>query len=378
MSRILIVFKDSFPLGMASTSRVHEYCRSLHSIGMYVSVYAQDINDEVDLDYVDQIGELTSGNEKIVLDQVSDVIVKNEINIVIFYGLSSRNQARLMRRFKKVKFIRELNEMPFSFKASRKDYIPFRNFFRRLFWELSCLKSYDGIICISRSLQEYVRERTKSSVVSMVIPALSTRTDCYLESESSKEIKCYAPYVFHAGYINEQKDGISYVLEAFRIVAQSNNEIKFFFTVKKAEKKTIDLVNSYLASSELKKRIQFLGFLSRDEVDQYMANSSLAVLCKPDNLQNRYNFPTKMAEYASMGVPIVYAGKGEALNYFENNRTFLNCRVDSKEISKSILLILSDHSLRNRLSTSGKALAKESFTYHSVSEQIEIFINSLE
>lgn len=367
---VLIIFKDGFPSGMASTSRVHNYCEILKSLGYKVTVLSPKVNGPADtLPYVDELVELKTGKQH----KISQILYQgflqrqaltqfldsqsNHFTHVLFYGFKGYIQAHIIRKYReRIKFYTELNELPYSFKASSMDYIPFYNLLRRFFLVKTAYPLYNGIIVISESLKEFAQKHVSKQCSILKVPILVNPVE-----DSSVPVNSKVPYLFHAGFLNEQKDGIIDVFKAFTLAAKEIPDLEFWLTTRQAEKKTLKEIDNIIKKEGLTERVKFLGFLSKDEVWEKLKGAACVVVCKPDNIQNHHNFPTKIGEYLAAGVPLIYAGIGEARNYLSNGKNALITQDTPHAMAKAIVNLIKNPVLQKQLGAGGKKLAEESF-----------------
>ena len=61
----------------------------------------------------------------------------------------------------------------------------------------------------------------------------------------------------------------------------------------------------------LSEYIVLTGMLPADEIPQIMVDAEMLVLDRPDNLQAKFGFPTKLGEYLLSANPVVVTGVGD-------------------------------------------------------------------
>lgn len=55
----------------------------------------------------------------------------------------------------------------------------------------------------------------------------------------------------------------------------------------------------------------FTGKVAAEELPNYLVNASILALSRPDSLQARNGFPTKLGEYLATGNPVLVTNVGE-------------------------------------------------------------------
>ena len=77
------------------------------------------------------------------------------------------------------------------------------------------------------------------------------------------------------------------------------------------------------------------------------------------------------------GVPIIGTPVGGIPDFLKDGETGLFCRVgDPEDIAEKIKMILSDESLKSRLTLNGRKLVEEKYTWDKIAEQMkEVYAN---
>ena len=68
----------------------------------------------------------------------------------------------------------------------------------------------------------------------------------------------------------------------------------------------------------LDERVVFTGIKPASEIPQLLVNAKALFLTRPDTLQNRAGFSTKLCEYLASGNPVVVAGVGDIPLYLKD------------------------------------------------------------
>ena len=129
----------------------------------------------------------------------------------------------MILKFKKPKVILEINEFPLVTKKNLIVHLKRWILFHLIF------PLYDGFIPISRNLENVILKHKSHSAKLLVIPIIGAEpnlklTDSYIRPLSEE-------YIFHAGSLIEQKDGILGLLEAFGIASKELDiPVKYVFT----------------------------------------------------------------------------------------------------------------------------------------------------
>lgn len=96
------------------------------------------------------------------------------------------------------------------------------------------------------------------------------------------------------------------------------------------------ILNKLIADLNLSDHIELKGYVHPDKIPVELYKSRLLVLSRPDNIQNRGGFPTKLGEYLATGIPVAVTSVGEIPCYLKdevnaylaepgNVKSFANC-----------------------------------------------------
>lgn len=269
----------------------------------------------------------------------------------------------------KTKTVIELNEYPYSYKSRRLEF-GLLQLIRQKIYFYFVLSKVGGAIAISRNLQILAR-RFNNKVIR--VPILTK----YLEIKRTPNAGT-TPYLLHAGALNENKDGIKAVIEAFNIAQKElNGNLNLIFTVEKGLPSLIRWINDFTKKNKLNGKIIFTGTVGKDQLDGLYNDCLLAILNKPINLQNMHNFPTKLTELIPRKIPVIVSGTGELNYYFKND---FNCLLvepnDINNISKCIVRIATNNELKESLVENALITSQAQFYYKNYSNKISnFFIN---
>jgi glycosyltransferase involved in cell wall biosynthesis len=386
---ILILFKGSYPHGLAMTNRLKLYARGLKELGNSVKIVIPHASDK----YGVVRNVIKSGSyEGVPFRYLSPTTVrsryffarrfadifgylrtllylmnyKNKFDIVFLIDI--RNYWRLpiyfLSKIRGAKVIYELNEHPLVFSGKSK-----YRFEKNLIFRL-----YDGYVVISENLQKLVLTFKKTEAKIVVIPILTSQS----VDEVPKNHVDFR-YIFHSGSLSDQKEGVLGIIKAFScLVNDYKHEIYLLFTGSlDASPDKNDIVDLML-KLKINSLVKFMGYLSQKELQSFQANSELFFLNKPDTLQNRFCFPTKLGEYMSLGKPIIATNIGEYSKYLiDGVNAVIIEQGDTKGMANAAHLILSDQNYSKKIGMSAKDTAHKNFNYSTQAARLNNFLLSL-
>lgn len=216
----------------------------------------------------------------------------------------------------------------------------------------------DGIFVISNALKDYFEScgicRKKIQVINMIVDAnrfIGIRKDESVE-----------PYIAYCGNASNSKDGVDDLIKAFAIVASQKTDIKLLVMGRAPEK---DSDNEKLVRHlGLESRVYFTGVIPAPEMPQKLKNAKLLALARPQSLQNKYGFPTKLGEYLLTGNPVVITRVGDIPLFLKDGESALmaDCH-DVDTFAEKILWALDHPKEVQEIGRRGKMVAEEKFNY---------------
>ena len=216
----------------------------------------------------------------------------------------------------------------------------------------------DGNFVISAALKEFFVSvgvpNDKVHVINMVV-------DANRFSKIKKDI-AVEPYIAYCGNASNLKDGVDDLIKAFALVAKCKPDIKLYIIGQAPAKES----NNYDLVEKLgiKDRIVFTGVVSADDMPQILTNAQMQALCRPDSLQNKYGFPTKLGEYLLTGNPVVITRVGDIPLFLEHKKTALISECgDIEAFAENIIWVIEHPDEAREIGLQGKKVAEQHFNY---------------
>jgi len=389
--KILIVCQEPFPYGRAATRRITCYAKALIQEGLdcRVLIYKRTEKDlsrnpategeyeavpfkysgpstikprhkfhRIFAEYADKVALLSYLKKNLQSDDIVLAYVNSDFHFI-------RRLIDLVH-FKEAKIIRELCEIPyFGNDSDAKNRI-----LTRLF------PKYDAFLAISSSLYDVALRYKNDDAKVLKLPILVDQTKIGVNGRPDCED---IPFIFHSGTLLEQKDGILGLIEAFALArGKYGKDMRLVCTGMPVDspdyKRIIETIERYQISDY----ISFVGYITDEQVYDYLARAALVVINKLDNEQNRFCFSTKLGEYLSSGKAVITTDVGESMNWLENGKNAVIVHEgDVSALSDAIVTVLSDSDLRKRLGECGRALCCNSFDYKVVAPAFAEFVKSI-
>ena len=229
------------------------------------------------------------------------------------------------------------------------------------------LKGIEGTLCISDSLKDLLIRagipEEKTFVVNMLVD--SSRFDGIVKQESE-------PYIGYCGAADNNKDGVDRLIKAFSQIANEYQDLKLYIMGPKRG----DCENESLAKKlGIADRVVFTGMISPDKMPQMLVNAKVLALARPQSIQAKYGFPTKLGEYLSTGNPVVVTSVGDIPLFLKDGESAYLAEPDNIEaFARCLDRAISDKNAKT-VGDNGRDVAKTWFCEERVKAQLKIALN---
>lgn len=388
---ILILFSggDGFPLGGAYTNRVLALSKGLAGNGCKVTIlifYPGKKN------IAEPEGVFEGIHYKFACNPVRPKSRMNKIFIGvsgIFYGcryiLANYKHERydalisfsslfsqnfftfLASRLIKTPFIREKNEFPQA--------VLQKGFNDLNLWDTITLKTvykiFDGYIFISTGLKNFLNNKIRKGAPVIIVPIVVDNERFVSAGEQPPE-----KLITYCGHLFGEKDGVKILLKAFSKIAGKHPGYHLMMIGDISNHSEFEDLKNYIIGLGLESRVLFSGFADRKDIPDFLMRSSVLVLARPDNIQAKGGFPTKLGEYLATGRPVLVTSVSDIPDYIQHNvNGFLAIPGDAADFANKLDEILSDYSNSETVGRKGKELAETSFNIYFQGRRIIDFIN---
>lgn len=391
--KVFLITKEPFPNGQAATNRIKAYAKACIREGVdcevliytRTEIYGRDPRNTQGHGIVDGISYRYLKGSPL---RESNVIIRRWHDIMDFmrlkYYLSHNcnagdvifaydknfkiNDIIQIAHNKNALLIQELCELPFGTSRETSKTIE-----RRAKFEKKIMPKLDGMIAISDALMEYAQKHCNESCNIFKVPILVDFPKYDMQDRSAESP---TPYIFHSGTLYEQKDGFLSMLRAFgKVVSQLPFEVKFISTGKPDgtthEQEIKDIIEEY----GLENRVIFTGYLSDEELKEYLSKASFVIINKLTTQQNIYCFSTKLGEYMAASKAILITNVGEAMNWLTHGKdAYIIPPNDIDKLADAMKVMFENPELRAKLGESAHETCRKSF---SIEHNAPKFISAL-
>ena len=248
-----------------------------------------------------------------------------------------------------------------------KEYIP--AVFRKpislayIIFQSVCVKAFDGIVCATERIGETFQDHQNSIVVNN-FPKVNFSV-CV-----KRPLKAKPPELCYVGVITRARCAVEMV-SSIQLVKQDcklNLMGKFVESGLAEELKDIDKL----------KRVNFIPYGNRDEVNNVLARSSVGLCIMKPNSNHIYSMPNKLFEYFEFGLPVIASDFPHWRSIFrEINAGILTDSEDTQKIAENIDYLLEDASRMKTFSRNGRRAVEGMLNWQSEYKKLADFYAKL-
>lgn len=320
--KVLVAISDSFPYGAAYAARTRAICKMIQSAGYKTDVLCDYPSQNADiLEYgrivyvsdkpyfgVKKLLKLPNDYQK----KLESLLERNDYDFVITRSMFDRFD-RVLKTVRKFRIPIVLESCEWydvkGFARGRYDirYWQFQHCFKNSY------NRVDGVIAISRSLEDYYKKKVKSVVR---IPAIHEidKLPSRVDTRDDDEIR----FIF-AGNIFGGKEQFEELIIALSKAKTNGKTIKLNIYGPTEEMLINSLQdNGKLAFKSIKDRISVYGMVPQTEVAKACMESDFGIFFRPDRRSSNAGFPTKLGEYLGAGTPVITNNTGDIALVLDN------------------------------------------------------------
>lgn len=232
----------------------------------------------------------------------------------------------------------------------------------------------DGLFVMTDELIRFYSSHTKKKCVIQKLPMTVDFSRFDFDTKRIDE----TPYIFYAGSFSQDKDGVQSLIKAFRTVVKEIQEWELWLAGGKRQSNEMKGIITLINSLGLSTKVKLLGNLDRNEIPFYLKNSKLLVLPRPDSIQARGGFPTKLGEYLASGIPVIATNVGEIPQYLSEKEVFLISPINiEEELADRIREVYDNYDLALTKAAMARKKAFSNFSTEANSIKVKELINKL-
>jgi glycosyltransferase involved in cell wall biosynthesis len=383
--KIFLLLNQPYPHGYALTKRFHLYAKGFVENGQAVKILIPKPTDSIkkplnnstagvynDIEYK-YFWKHTTRSESFIIRRWHDFygvlitgiyIIKEKPDIVITSTFPNIALLywKVVTLFLLTKFIREKNEV---------DYVV-----STILTEKQIKKAkyknivFDGFIFINKQLKNYNENILKINKPSIIIPIL-VRDFTISNSKIQKKT------IVYTGTYVERKDGIITMLKAFSKLLETDKDFKLVLTGSPENSPDYMSFKQTIRNYKLENNIHITGYLNEIELQKLISTSEILLATKPDNRQNRYNFPTKLGDYLITSRPVLSTKVGTVGDLFKEQENIFFTAFNTNCIADKIKYIVKNTEIANQTGARGRRFALKEFSYIYQTKRLIDFFTKL-
>jgi len=231
-------------------------------------------------------------------------------------------------------------------------------------------KRINGIIVISQGLKDYMVScgcnPEKVRIVNMFVD--TTRFNGLSKQTSD-------PYIAYCGTASNNKDGVDQLVASFSRVVEYHPYYKLYIIGSIPSNKERFANLELVKSLGLENNVFFTGHIKSEKIPQMLKDASILALARPDNLQAKYGFPTKLGEYLMTANPVVVTNVGDISIFFKDGYNAMIASPNNpQEFSDKILWLIEHPDEAYGIGRRGKDVADNSFNYKIETDKLLGFL----
>ena len=279
----------------------------------------------------------------------------NEKNIILLFSVDALTSliVKIISSLRGNKLIIERNEFPVVLRTKNNlTKIIYRFFI--LSWQY---KLYDGLFIMTDELICFYKKLVKKNCIIEKLPM----TVDFSRFDNLKEGYFEEKYIAYVGSLSNEKDGVEYLIKAFEKISEKFPDVTLKIAGGKPNE--INLYKKDIVDCRFGVRIEFLGIVGRNLIPIFLQNAMILVLPRPDSLQAKGGFPTKLGEYLATSKPVIVTRVGEIAAYLNDDEVFFiePDNIDG-ELESAINKVLSNYNYALQVGSNGRQKALKYFS----------------
>lgn len=236
---------------------------------------------------------------------------------------------------------------------------------------IDACKGISGIIVISRGLMDYMISRGCKPEKIIIVNMFTDTTRFQGLSKQNNE-----PYVAYCGTASNNKDGVDQLVVSFSEVVNKYPNYKLYIIGSTPSNKerfaNLDLVKQL----GLENNVIFTGHIESVLIPQMLKNASILALDRPDNLQAKYGFPTKLGEYLMTSNPVVITNVGDISYFFKDGYNAMIASPNNpQDFSDKIIWLIEHPEEAIEIGIRGRNVAYNNFNYINETNKLLCFLD---
>ena len=390
INKLIIYTSEPFPYGMAATNRIISYAKGFihHNKDVLVVCFrpteslentknfnTKSVYENITYRYLTP--RTTKSNSflirrfHILFSYITlfffslKIINRNSVSIYYSAHTTPSIILWLTNKIKGGVILKEESEHPFI-------YLKGKNGLSSLLFKRIHYRLFDAYLLMTKNLVNYFNNLSNKPIVH--IP-MTVDLDRFILNSKNKGHKIKE--IIYTGVLDNDKDGIDILIRAFAGVSDKHDNIILTLYGNAPTENQMQMHLKLVKDLNISKQVSFRGSVSRDELTNKLLNAYALVLPRPDSLQARNGFPTKLGEYLATANPVLSSRVGEIPDYLTDmENAFLVKPGSVSSLEEKLAYIIENYSKAKKIGEKGREVAQLQFNNIIQTRKIISFIEN--
>lgn len=253
---------------------------------------------------------------------------------------------------KKAKVFCEITEHPKVFESSDSDH-------KKSLQRIKRMRVLDGLFVISKSLKEYfIKEGLSEDKVHVINMFVDTNRFTGLQKTTTEK------YIAYCGVVSYHKDGVDTLINGFSLFLLTHQDYKLKIIGRGESEKVMSDLSLLVESLGINESVDFTGQVNPELMPQLLVDASILALARPNSLQAKNGFPTKLGEYLATGNPVVVTSVGEIPDFLSDKRNAILAKPnDHDDFARKLIWVADNYEEAKIIGMRGRKLSESAFNY---------------
>lgn len=226
--------------------------------------------------------------------------------------------------------------------------------------EIKNYKRIAGLFVITTALKRYYADKgvppNKIHIINIVVD-VDRFKDIVKNQDGGR-------YIAYCGTVSNNKDGVDELIKAYALTSKVHPDVKLYIIGQAQYNDKASENLQLIQDLDLKDKIVFTGLVTADKIPSLLKNAEVLALDRPDNLQARFGFATKMGEYLLSTRPVVVTKVGDFPLFLKDGVSALLANPsDAVDFSSKLTWALDHPTEANEIGMKGAEVALREFNY---------------
>lgn len=231
------------------------------------------------------------------------------------------------------------------------------------------------LFVISCALKDYFENYLRSLGVTIPVTILNMLVEPDRYSNGGELSVVQTRNIVYVGTMYGEKDGVHVLIEAFARIMNKYPDTKLIIVGDTSRPEKMRKVREAISKISELGRVELTGRLDRHDVIKIINTAYCLTLSRPNNIQAKYGFPTKLGEYLASGKPVVVTKVGDIpLFLADGSNAYLAEPDDGASFAQRLQDCLDDPKKAEQIGLEGKKLTNREFNYR---ESVKAIANAM-